>query len=119
MHKSIEVQQKTAFECFCIYKEFSRKGVVIQEHGHVLIYTYSDARYIGDRGDMKSASGCLTFINGNLVTWRSKKQDIVSRVSAEVEYRVMAYTTYELQWVKNLMTQFGFKAEEFYVHALL
>jgi len=34
---------------------------------------------------------------------------VVSRSSAEAEYRVMAYTVCEMIWLKNLLTEFGFK----------
>ncbi|CAN0872629.1 hypothetical protein LINGRAHAP2_LOCUS10166, partial [Linum grandiflorum] len=29
------------------------------------------------------------YVSGNLVTWRSKKQDVVSLSSAEAEYRAL------------------------------
>ena len=61
-----------------------------RKHGHVRISEYSDSGYAGDRGDRKSTIG------GNLVTWRSKKQDIVSHLSAKAEYRVMAHTACEM-----------------------
>ncbi|KAB2617626.1 hypothetical protein D8674_013495 [Pyrus ussuriensis x Pyrus communis] len=42
-------------------------------------------------GDRRSTSGYFTFVGGNLVTWRSKKQKVVSRSSAEAEFRGMAH----------------------------
>ena len=37
------------------------------------------------------------------MSWRSKKQSIVSRSSAEAEYRAMATTTCELTWILHLL----------------
>ena len=49
---------------------------------------------------------------GNLVTWRSKKQYVVACSSAEVEYRAMAHTTCELKWLRTLLREFGFPAQD-------
>ncbi|RVW57098.1 Retrovirus-related Pol polyprotein from transposon TNT 1-94 [Vitis vinifera] len=38
----------------------------------------------------RSTSGYCSFVWGNLVTWRSKKQSVVARSSAEAEYRALA-----------------------------
>ncbi|RVW20273.1 Retrovirus-related Pol polyprotein from transposon RE1 [Vitis vinifera] len=35
----------------------------------------------------RSTSGYFTFVGGNLVTWKSKKQNVVARSSAEAEFR--------------------------------
>ena len=43
------------------------------------------------------------FLGDALVSWRSKKQSIVSRSSAEVEYRAMATTICELTWILHLL----------------
>ncbi|RVW75627.1 Copia protein [Vitis vinifera] len=37
--------------------------------------------------DRRSTSGYFTFVSGNLVTWKSKKQNLVARSSAEAEFR--------------------------------
>ena len=47
-------------------------------------------------------------VEGNLVFWKSKKQNVVARYSAEAEYRAMALATCELIWLKQLlMKKFG------------
>jgi len=43
------------------------------------------SKYAGDKEDRKSTAGYCTFVRGNLVTRRSKKQD-VSKSNAEAEY---------------------------------
>ncbi|KAK4386771.1 Retrovirus-related Pol polyprotein from transposon RE2 [Sesamum angolense] len=62
--------------------------------------------------DRKSTSGYCTYVGGNLVTWRSKKQTTVARSSAEAEYRVMAHTTSEILWLKNLLKELGFMYDD-------
>ncbi|KAB2632654.1 polyprotein (retrotrasposon protein) [Pyrus ussuriensis x Pyrus communis] len=58
---------------------------------HILAYLkiegFTDADWAGDVTDRRSTSGYFTFVGGNLVTLRSKKQKVVSRSSAEAEYR--------------------------------
>jgi hypothetical protein len=44
-------------------------------------------------------------LGGNLVSWRSKKQHIVSRSTVEAEYRVMSVSLCELLWLKNLLSE--------------
>ena len=68
---------------------------------------FSDVNYAGNKGDRKSTSSYCTFVGGNLVTWKSKKQIVVSRSSVEAEYCAMAHTTSELIWLKALPEDFG------------
>jgi hypothetical protein len=63
---------------------------------------YSDVDWIGIF-DRKLTTGFCTFVCGNLVTWKSKKQNVVARSSAEAEYRVMTSTTSELTWVRQVL----------------
>ncbi|KAL0375663.1 UNVERIFIED_CONTAM: Retrovirus-related Pol polyprotein from transposon RE2 [Sesamum calycinum] len=73
-----------------------------------LIEAYSDADYAGSKDDRKSTSGYCTYVGGNLVTWRSKKQTTVARSSAEAEYRAMAHTTSEIFVVEEPTERIGF-----------
>ena len=48
------------------------------------------------------------FIGGNLISWKSKKQDVIARYSAEVECQAMALATCELIWLKHLLQELRF-----------
>ena len=51
------------------------------------------------------------FLGGNLVTWRSKKQNVVARSSAEVEFKAMAQGVCELSWMKIILGDLKIKYE--------
>ena len=52
------------------------------------------------------------FIGGNLISWKSKKQDVIARSNAEAEYRAMALATCELIWLKHLLQELRFGKNE-------
>jgi len=52
-----------------------------------------------------STSEYCVSIGDNLISWKSKKQNVVARSSAEAEYRAMASATCELIWLKQLLEE--------------
>ena len=52
--------------------------------------------------DKISTSGYCTYVDGNLVTWRSKKETVVSS-TAEAKFRANAHGNCELLWLKKLL----------------
>lgn len=48
---------------------------------------YINANWVVNVVDRRSLSGYCTFVGENLVTWRSKKHNVVNRSSAQVEFR--------------------------------
>ncbi|XP_019053156.1 PREDICTED: uncharacterized protein LOC109114639 [Nelumbo nucifera] len=76
--------------------------------GHMKVEVYTNANWVGYVDDKKSTSGYCAFVWGNLVTWRSKKQSVVAKSSAEVEYGAMSHGVAELLWINNLLGELGF-----------
>lgn len=59
-----------------------------------------------------ATSGYFTYVWGNLVTWRSKKQKVVARSSAEAAFRGMVHGVCELLWIKRVIRDLGIKVNE-------
>ncbi|KAA0065705.1 putative mitochondrial protein [Cucumis melo var. makuwa] len=91
---------------FCL-KVAPGHGILYKDHGHMRVNCYSDADWAGSREDRRSTSSYCVFVGGNLVSWKSKKQNVVSRSSVESEYRAMAQSVCTIVWVQ-LLSEIGF-----------
>ncbi len=73
---------------------------------------FSDASYGEDRKDRKSTSGYL-FMKANApISWKSKKQPIVSLSSMEAEYIALTSATKEALWIRKLEKEIEGKKDE-------
>ena len=90
MHNPSEDHMNAVMRILRYLKSAPGKGLVFRKHGHLRTSGYTDADWAGNITDRRSTSGYFTFVGGNLVTWRNKKQNVVTRSSAEAEYRGMA-----------------------------
>jgi hypothetical protein len=81
------------------------KGILFSNHGHLNVEGFTDADWAGSIDDRKSTSGYCVFVGGNIVSWRSKKQNVVARSTAEAEFRSMAQGICELMWVRILLSE--------------
>nr|GFC34413.1 putative reverse transcriptase, RNA-dependent DNA polymerase [Tanacetum cinerariifolium] len=52
--------------------------------------------------------GYFSLVGDNLVTWRSKKQKVVSLSSAKAEFRCIAKGLAEALWIRKLVSEIGF-----------
>ena len=84
------------------------KGLMFGKTNHLKIEGYKDPDWAGNIIDRKSTSGYFTFVGGNLVAWRSKKQKVVALSSTEAKFRGMTKGLSELLWLRNLLSETGF-----------
>ncbi|TYK26078.1 Retrovirus-related Pol polyprotein from transposon TNT 1-94 [Cucumis melo var. makuwa] len=80
------------------------KGLMFRKTNRKTIEAYTDSNWAGSVIDRKSTSGYCTFVWGNLVTWRSKKQSVVARSSVEAEYRAMSLGICEEIWLQKVLS---------------
>ncbi|WJZ81633.1 hypothetical protein VitviT2T_001466 [Vitis vinifera] len=81
------------------------KGLFFQRTTKKENEIFSDADWAGSVTDRRSTSGYCSFVWGNLVTWRSKKQSVVACSSTEAEFRAMAQGICEGIWLNRLLEE--------------
>ncbi|XP_020254275.1 uncharacterized protein LOC109831356 [Asparagus officinalis] len=104
MHSPSEAHMEALDRILRYLKGSPGRGIQFRKYGHLKISGYTDVDWAGNVTDRKSMAGNFTFVGGNLVTWRSKKQNVVALSSAEAEICGMSKGLCELLWLRKLMT---------------
>uniref|UniRef100_A0A8R7TS16 Mitochondrial protein n=1 Tax=Triticum urartu TaxID=4572 RepID=A0A8R7TS16_TRIUA len=105
MHDPRSTHLNAAYRILRYLKGCPGKGILFSNSRHLSIECYTDADWAGCLDDRRSTSGYGIFVGGNLVSWRSKKQSVVARSTAEAELRSMVSGICELVWLRLLLTE--------------
>ncbi|KAG8481275.1 hypothetical protein CXB51_026107 [Gossypium anomalum] len=98
-----EKHLEAAYRILRYLKGTPGKGLNFKKDVNRSIEVYTDADWAGAVNDRRSTSGYCSYVWGNLVTWRSKKQSVVACSSAESEYRALSHGICEGMWLQRLM----------------
>ena len=83
------------------------RGILLRSNTTLSLHAFSDADWAGNRDDYTSTSAYIVYLGSNPVVWSSKKQKTVARSSTEAEYRSVAATAAEIQWIVSLVRELG------------
>jgi hypothetical protein len=93
-----------AAQCVLRYLKLAPgQGILFPSHGKLQLKGYCDVDWASCPTTRRSVTGFCVFLGGAPISWKSKKQSVVSRSSAESEYRSMTSLTCELVWLKQLL----------------
>ena len=65
-------------QILCYLKGAPGRGILYSNHGHNRLECFTDADWARSKKDIRSTSGYYVFVGVNLVSWKSKKQSVVS-----------------------------------------
>jgi hypothetical protein len=78
-------------------------GLLLRPSPTSELVVYTDADWAGCPDTRRSTSGYAVFLGANLVSRATKRQPVVSRSSAEAEYRAVANGVAEASWLCQLL----------------
>ncbi|XP_019177847.1 PREDICTED: uncharacterized protein LOC109173041 [Ipomoea nil] len=84
-------------------KDAPGQGIFYPADNSIQLNSFSDSDWASCMESRRSITGYCVFLGNALVSWKSKKQATVSKSSAEAEYRALATTVCEIQWLHFLL----------------
>ena len=83
MHDPREIHLQTTYRVLHYLKVHPVKGILFKKTSYITLAIDTDADFAGSPLDGCSTTSYCTFLRGNLVSWRSKKQNVVAQSSVE------------------------------------
>lgn len=107
VHKPLDLHFKAVKRILRYLRGTLDYGMNFTRRSKFLLEGFSNASWGSDADDRRSTSGYCVFLGGNLFSWSSRKQQVVSRSTAEAEYRSLAHVTAEMVWIQSLLSELG------------
>lgn len=80
-------------------------GLIFTKSTSMQLTGFCDADWGSDIDHRRSVLGFCVFLGRNLVSWSSKKQQVVARSSTEAEYHSLASVIAEILWHRSILTE--------------
>ncbi|GKE68398.1 hypothetical protein Tco_1526470, partial [Tanacetum coccineum] len=106
MHSPLKSYLNIAFKILRYLKSYPSLGIHVIKNSGMNLKVFSDVDWAKCIVTRKLVTGYYVFLNDSLVSWKSKKQNTLSKSSTEAEYRALASVTSKVIWIlkffKNL-----------------
>jgi len=97
------VHQRVAHRILRYLKLAPWSGIFFHNDNLMQVEAYSDSDWATGSETRRSTTGSSIYLGNSLISWKSKKQQTISRNSSKVKYLALAVTTCEIQWLIYLL----------------
>ena len=82
-------------------------GINLSATTPISLHGFSDVDWAGNPDDRTFTGAYVVFLGANPIAWSFTKQRSVAHSSTEAEYRAIASTAAEMEWIKSLLKELG------------
>lgn len=107
MHKPRSAHWEAALRVLHYLKGTVGHGILLRADTDLTVTAWCDADWAGCLVTRRSLTGWFIQLGGSSISWKTKKQKMVSLSSAEAEYRAMTFTLKEILWLCALLKSLG------------
>lgn len=93
----------------------TRLGIWYSRRSSLDLIGYTDSDWAGCCDDRRSTTGGCCYLGNNLISWYSKKQNVVALSTAEAEYVAASCYCTQLIWMRQMLDDYGIHKEGFLV----
>ncbi|KAG7557416.1 Zinc finger CCHC-type superfamily [Arabidopsis suecica] len=101
----IQSHLKAVYKVLHYIKGTIGQGLFYSAKSEMQIQLFADADHSSCLDTRRSTSGYCLFLGSSLISWKSKKQQITAKSSAEAEYRSLSFSTDELVWLTHFLQE--------------
>ncbi|XP_057959488.1 uncharacterized mitochondrial protein AtMg00810-like [Malania oleifera] len=105
MHSPKKTHLDAVYKILRYFKGSPGKRLFFKKCESKEVEIFTDADWAGSTEDRRSTTRYCTFVWENLVTWRSKKQNVVAQSCVEAEFRAVAQGICEGLWLLKLLEE--------------
>jgi hypothetical protein len=105
MHDPREPHLTAMKRTLCYLRGTLDYGLLLRHSASSELMVYIDVDWTGCSDTRQFTSRYAVFLGANLVSWSSKRQNVISRSSVEIEYQVMANSVAEACWLRQLLQE--------------
>jgi len=112
MEKPTELHLKAAKRVFRYLKGTTDFSIFYKKNEGSIMSGFTDSDYAGDLDDRRSTSGHVFMMGSGVISWASKKQQVVTLSTTEAEFVAAATSACQAIWLRRILEELQFYQHE-------